>query len=182
VADPIILDCLTLFGPVPPLGAAETGTSGLTELMSRHGIAGAIALSTRGLYHSAPAGNRETIALCQAAGPALQPAALLDPRLPLSSQSVTGARLLCLAPSVQGWPIPFEPLTELLRSLVTANSTVPLYCDISRSGDGTKLAEILDDIDFSSPVLLGALSGDSLIEAVAIARVNKQISLVTNGL
>jgi hypothetical protein len=90
--------------------------------------------------------------------------------------------LLFLSPSVQRWPIPFAPLSELLKSLAALNSTVPLYCDISRSGDGTKLAQSIDAVDLSSTVLLGGLTGDSLIEAIAIARINKQVHLVTNGL
>ena len=92
--DPLILDAFTLFGPVPPRAASQPGTDELIELMDRHGVAGAITTSTRGLYYSAPAGNRETAALCQEAGGALQPAAILDPRLPFAAHATTGGTIV----------------------------------------------------------------------------------------
>jgi hypothetical protein len=182
VAEPVVLDSFTLFGPVPPRAVAQPGTKLLTDLMTRHGVAGAISLSTRGLYHSAPAGNRETAALCRETGATLQPGAVLDPRLPLAGQAVTGARMLCLLPATQRWPLPFAPLTELLRALAASGSNVPVFWEATRLGDATRIAEAVFAAGLKGPQLLGSMTAESLIEALAVARAAAQFSLVTNGL
>lgn len=180
--DPVILDCFTLFGPVPPRGVAQAGTLELTGLMARHAVAGAITVSTRGLYYSAVAGNRETAALCREAGPSLQPGAVLDPRIPLATQATTGARMLCLMPVSQGWPIPFAPLADLLKALVGTGSKVPLFWETRRIGDATRIQEAVEASGYSGPNLLGSMDADSLVEALSVARTNPRFALVTNGL
>jgi hypothetical protein len=150
--------------------------------MRRHGVAGAISLSTRGLYYGASAGNRETAALCQQSGSTLQPAAILDPRIPVSAQAVAGARLFCLMPASQHWPLPFAPLNDLLSALAQAGSKTPIFWEATRLGDATRIREAVTLAGCTNPMLLGSVSGDSLIEAIAVARGDDRFGVVTDGL
>ena len=99
MAEPI-LDLYTLFGAVPPRGA-EPGTGTLRNMMAKYGVAGAVTLSTRAIYHSPAAGNRETLARCGDAGGTLLPAGVLDPRVAQSDTLLSGSRLICLFPTTQ---------------------------------------------------------------------------------
>ena len=182
MADPLILDAFTLFGPVPPRGAAQPGTDALVERMEKHGVAGAITTSTRGLYDATAAGNRETIARCQEAGGALQPAAILDPRLALGAQATTGARMLCVMPATQRWPLPFAPLDELLRTLAANGTKVPIFCEVTSVGDATRFRDAFAASGWAdTAILFGSCAGDALLETIAVAQSNPNISLVTNG-
>jgi hypothetical protein len=180
-----VLDMFTLFGPVPPR-RGETGTAQLQALLDAHQIAGAVTLSTRGLYHSAAAGNRETIALCQEAGPKLAPAVVLDPRFPNAERTVAGGRVLCLLPDTQHWPLPFAPVTELLRTLIASGGTIaaniPLWWEAHKPGDATQIAHVLEQVNYPAPVILGNVAGNCLYEALTVARQNEKLLIATNGL
>jgi hypothetical protein len=179
-----VFDMFTLFGPVPPRGG-ETGTGTLQALLQRHGVAGAVTLSTRGLYHSAAAGNRETIALCAEAGGRLLPAAVLDPRQPRVLETVAGARVLCLLPATQHWPLTYAPLADLLKALGESDAvapSTPIWCEASRAGDATGLAAVLRETNYPAPVILGAVSGDDLLEATSVARDDPKIHIATDCL
>ena len=178
----LILDFHTLFGPIPPRGAAQPGTERLRSLLTRHEIAGAVTVSTRALFHSAPAGNRETLALCQDSGGILQPAAVLDPRLPNAAQTVAGARVLCLLPASQHWPVLYAPLADCLKAVAAAGGVVPLYIEVSRPGDATAAAQMVRASGYAGAVVLGAFGGDTLTEAVSVARGNDKFRLATDGL
>jgi hypothetical protein len=180
MAEPI-LDFFALFGPIPPAGAAM-GIDALRALHAKHGVAGAVALSTRGIYHSAPAGNRETIRQCSESGGALLPAAVLDPRQPHLDTSFEGARVLGLFPATQNWPVRWLPVKELLSKLVAAKTTAPLLFEASRPGDTTTLFELLAEVDWQTPVVLVGLDDATLPEASAAARRDERLHLATDGL
>lgn len=180
----LILDVHTLFGPVPPRGA-EDGVGHLLELLDRHGIAGAVTLSTRGLYYSATAGNRETIYHCNKSGNRLLPAAVLDPRSPSAAGIISGARVLCFLPATQDWPLGYAPLRDLMWALKDkggSTPTVPMYWETARIGDATALAALLDETAYPAPILLGSVTGPTLMEAVSVARANRHMHVVTNGM
>lgn len=179
----VILDMFTLFGPVPPR-PGEHGVQPLLALLQKRGVAGAVTLSTRGLYHSASAGNRETIHLCAQAGGALLPACVLDPRQPQVLQTIVGARMLCLMPGTQKWPILYSPLTDMLRSLSqTADAAnLPIWIEVSRPGDATALAAELKEAGYSGPIILGSVAGDNLIEAISVSRADNRFFIATDGL
>ncbi len=179
-----IFDFHTLFGPVPPR-ASEPGTTRLQTLLTQHGVSGAVALSTRGAYHNAHAGNRETLALCQqVTDGSLIPAAVLDPRLPQPNQSIAGARVLCLLPAMQKWPLDFDPLCDALETLMqTAGvANIPLWWEAARMGDATQIARTVRDTKYPAPVVLGGVTGDTLVEALSVARSSNQFFVATNGL
>ena len=179
----VILDMFTLFGPVPPR-PGEHGVEPLQALLQKHSVMGAVTLSTRGLYHSASAGNRETIQLCANAGGALLPAVVLDPRQPQVLQTIAGARMLCLMPATQKWPMLYSPLTDLLRSLSSAGdaANLPLWIEVSRPGDATSLAAELKEAGYAGPIILGSVAGDNLIEAISVARADNRFHIATDGL
>ena len=180
-----IFDFHTLFGPVPPR-AAEPGTARLQTLLTQHGVAGAVALSTRGAYHNAHAGNRETLALCQQSGGVLIPAAVLDPRIPKPHQAIGGAKVFCLLPNTQKWPMPFAPVCDVLEDLMKlggdATGKIPLWWEATRPGDATQISEILTDTHYPAPVVLGGVTGDTLVESMAIARQKPSVYLSTSRL
>lgn len=174
----------TVFGPVPPRGA-ETGLPRLLELLKRDGVAGAATLSTRGLYHSASAGNRETLDVCRKATMELLPVAVLDPRQPEVMQTLGGARMLCLMPFAQRWPIDYSPLNDMIHAVMQSGDGVnrlPIWCQCSRPGDATLFDAIFDNVGHEVPVIFGSIGGDALIEAISLARSNENYFVATNGL
>lgn len=180
MAEPI-LDLFTLFGPIPPLGA-EPGAGTLRTAMEKHGVAGAVTLSTRAIYHTAAAGNRETQAICAEVGGALQPAGLLDPRVAKADTLLTGARIIMLFPATQKWPVAYAPLEHALSSLAARGVKVPLFVEASRPGDATALRDVLQKTGYAGPTILASTTGASLSEAIAIAATDERYSLCTDGL
>jgi len=174
-----VLDLFTLFGPLPPRGA-EPGVVPLQALLTKHGVAGGVTLSTRALYHNAHAGNRETQALCAEAGGTLLPAALLDPRLADPLATVGNARLLCFLPATQGWPLPFAPVADLFTEI--SGSRTPVWIEAARLGDATQIAEAVKAANMTQSVILGGVTGATLSEAVSVARKHTNLMLATNGL
>ena len=157
----------------------------LIELLKRDGVAGAVALSTRGLYHSASAGNRETLDVCNKVEMEILPAAVLDPRQPDVIQTLSGTRLLCLMPFAQRWPITYSPLCDLLTTVMKSGSDVsrlPVWCQCSRPGDATAFDNIFREVGWENLVVFGSIGGDALIEAMSLARANPRYHLATNGL
>lgn len=180
MAEPI-LDIFALFGPIPPAGAVP-GTDLLRAAHTKHGVAGAVALSTRGIYHAAPAGNRETAALCQQAGGSLLPGAVLDPRVPRFETNFPGARLLSLFPATQNWPVRWLPFTHALKTVAEAGVTIPLLFEATRPGDLTALQEVLEKSGYSGQVILVGVDDPTLSEAIAFAKGNPKVHLATDGM
>ena len=180
MAEPI-LDVYALFGPIPPAGAIP-GTDALKANHARHGVAGAIALSTRGIYHSAPAGNRETAKLCASSGGSLLPAAVIDPRLPFIDTSYQGARALCLFPATQNWPVRMASLKLALQGIAAAGTAVPLMLEAMRPGDPTALFEEMQASGYKGPLVLLNIEENTLGEAVALAKASESVCLSTDKL
>lgn len=180
MAEPI-LDLYTLFGAVPPRGA-EPGTGTLKNMMAKYGVAGAVTLSTRAIYHSPSAGNRETQVRCGESGGTLLPAGALDPRIAQSDTLLTGARLICLFPTTQKWPLTYAPLENALKNLATRGVKVPLLLEATQPGDATLLARLISGVGYSGSVVLAGLSGPAFSEAVALAQQDERYLLCTDAL
>ena len=179
MAEPI-LDCFALFGAVPPRGA-EPGTAALMAAHAKAGVAGALALSTRGIYHSALAGNRETQALCAEAGGKLLPTAVIDPRVADVAAMAKGARALALFPAHQGWPVRYAPLERCLKALSGIGGG-PLLVDTTRPGDATAMGEVLARTGYSGNVVLLGVTGEHLAEAVVVAEAHANVHIGTDRL
>jgi len=183
-----VLDFFTLFGPHPLLGTVtEPGAARLQETLTRHQIPTAVTLSTRAVYFDAVEGNRETQQIAAASGGALIPAALLDPRRPSPERTGGGARVLALLPVLQQYPLPYMPLTELLRTLATlggaAAAAIPVWWEASRPGDATNILAVLKETSYPAPIILGGVQSGTLLEALAVARaIPDRIHLATDGL
>lgn len=181
----LIFDMHTMFGPVPPRGG-ETDPSHLQTLLEKHGVAGAVTLSTRGLHYSASAGNRETIHYCTQIGPSLLPGVVLDPRQPQVVQTLAGARAYFLLPQTQHWPIQYAPLVDLLQMRAVRVNTwprpIPLWWEARRHGDATAIHELMKQVDYPAPYILGGVNGDGLVEAIAIGRRDENAMVATDGL
>ncbi|HVK05223.1 MAG TPA: hypothetical protein VM490_17225 [Armatimonadaceae bacterium] len=177
-------DLYTIFGPVPPRGGAS-GIDALKQSLLRQKVGGAVALSTRAIHADSGAGNRETVAACAAATGddlVLVPGAVADPRsyLTTGGPDFSGARLVCLLPTTQDWPLPFAPATALFASLP---KNVPVLVQTQRLGEATAVGALLRELSWSGgPVLLSGVTGDTLVEALAVARSSERIGLTTHGM
>ena len=180
MAEPI-LDLYTLFGAMPPRGT-DPGTGALTTAMAKHGVAGAITLSTRALFHSPAAGNRETQALCNESGGILLPAVILDPRTPRAETLLAGGRLISLFPTTQKWPVAYTPLEHALNALAARGVKVPLFFEATRPGDATILRTLLNATGYGGTVVLAGLTGSAFSEAVALALSDERYVLCTDSL
>lgn len=180
MAEPI-LDLYTLFGAVPPRGA-EPGTGTLKAMMAKYGIAGAVTLSTRAIFHSPSAGNRETQVRCGESGGTLLPAGVLDPRVAQSDTLLGGSRLICLFPTTQKWPIVYAPLENAFKGLAARGVKVPLLFEATQPGDATQLARLLSTTGYAGPVVFSGLSGPAFAEAVALAQQDERYLLCTDSL
>lgn len=183
-----VLDFFTLFGPHPTHSAAsETGAKRLRDALARHGIPTAVTLSTRAVYFDAIDGNRETQQEVGAAEGALIPAALLDPCRPNPERTGGGARVLALLPASQRYPLPYQPLTEMLRTLAhlggAAAASIPVWWETARPGDATALLATVRETEYPAPIVLGGVTGASLLEAIAVAKaVPDRLHVATDGL
>ncbi|MBC8103253.1 MAG: hypothetical protein H7Z41_11755 [Cytophagales bacterium] len=188
MADSGILDFFTLFGPHPSRGAmTPAGTGPLKAAMGQHQVGTSVTLSTRAVYFDAAEGNRETQQEVAANAGVLIPAALLDPRRPNPERTGGGARVLALLPAMQRYPLPYAPLTELLRTLAqlggAAAAAIPVWWEAARPGDATAVLTVLKETSYPAPILLGNVSGETLMEAISVAKtLQGQIHLATNGL
>lgn len=180
MAEPI-LDLYTLFGAVPPRGA-EPGTGTLKAMMAKYGVAGAVTLSTRAIFHSPSAGNRETQVRCSESGGSLLPAGVLDPRVAQSDTLLAGSRLICLFPTTQKWPLAYAPLENAVKGLVGRGVKVPLLFEASQPGDATQFARLLTTAGYAGSVVFSGLTGPAFSEAVALAQQDERYLLCTDAL
>ena len=180
MAEPI-LDLYTLFGAVPPRGA-EPGTGTLKTMMAKYGVAGAVTLSTRAIYHSPSAGNRETQVRCGEAGGTLMPAGVLDPRVAQADMLLSGSRLICLFPTTQKWPINFAPLENAFKALAGRGVKTPILFEATQPGDATLFAQLLTVSGYAGSAVFSGLSGPAFSEAVALAQKDERYLLCTDSL
>src|SRR5579859_7995127 len=131
-----IVDVNTLFGPLPAVSTDLTVES-LLELMQRHKVAKACALSTLGILLDPGVGNPITRAV-SVEHPALCPVATLNPKMyfgdegELARLASEGYCLVRFFPGWQGWPIDFAPFRALAQGL--ANAALPLMIDVQSPG------------------------------------------------
>jgi hypothetical protein len=179
-----VVDLHTLFGPLPARGG-DAGITRLRALLARHGVSGAVTLSTRALYYDAAEGNQETRDACGTpgdGGPHLLPGAVWDPRVPPSRMPAPGGgRLVCLFPATQDWPIDVAPLGAWLDQVSQSGAAPPLFWEVSRPGDATQIARRLGAA-YTAPVILAGVSGATLAEALAAAADKPSLCIATQGL
>jgi hypothetical protein len=183
-----VVDFFTLFGPHPTHGTVTApGAERLRAVLTKHGVPSAVTLSTRTVYFDAVEGNRETQAEGIAARGMLIPAALLDPRRPNPERTGGGARVLALLPALQGYPLPYAPLTALLTMLGqlggAAAATIPVFVEASRPGDATSILHTVLRTKYPAAFVLGGVSAENLMETVSVVRaLPDQLHMATNGL
>jgi hypothetical protein len=59
---------------------------------------------------------------------------------------------------------------------------IPLWWEAKRHGDATAIADLMHDIGYPAPYILGGISGDGLVEAISVARKNPNCLVATDGL
>src|SRR5579862_8272478 len=141
-----IVDVNTLFGPLPVVSTDLTVES-LLELMARHQVGQACALSTLGILLDPAIGNQATHA-ASVAHPALRPVATLNPKMyfgdegELTRLAGEGYCLVRFFPQWQGWPIDFAPFRALAGGLAAVD--LPIMIDVKYPGEITALGRSLD--------------------------------------
>ncbi len=175
-----IIDVFTVFGAVPPR-TTEPGTDKLLTSMDRLGIQRALTISTRGIYHSANAGNRETAANCGQSNGKLKGIATLDPRT-TALPATDGFIALAAFPVAQQWPIYHAAFLGMLATLAQQGVIVPLILEASRLGDLSQFRGILHASGYKGPVIAQGVTSESISEIIALAPGMPNLYLCTNGM
>lgn len=178
-----ITDVNTLFGAYPAQHA-DSSPESLVEVMRAQGVDWCLALSTWGLFHSAQAGNEETMRACQAHDH-LIPVATINPTHYWGQEGMIegiagGAfEMFRFFPHSQGWPLEFAPFMRIL-SVLDRSARMPIMVSVEQRGEATQLLRLLDD--FPHPVILAGVSPETLTEAVSLMRVHENLLIETSAL
>ena len=175
-----IIDVFTVFGAVPPR-TTEPGTAKLLASMDRLGVHKALTISTRGIYHSANAGNRETAANCGQSEGKLKGIATLDPRT-TSLPSMDGFIALAAFPVAQHWPVHHAAFLGMLATLAQQGVNLPLIVEASRIGDLSQLRGILHASGYKGAVIAQGVTSETISEVIALAPTMPNLFLCTNGM
>jgi len=150
----------------------------LARVMQQGGVVRYLAVSTTGIFHDYRAGNDETLNLAQQFQ-GMVPVATVDPRQyvdcfsELERRSEQGFSLFRLFPDLQGYPLNFSPLQDVLAKLNELGK--PVMIPAPQMGDATMLAE---KVAFNqTPVILTSVSCDNLGEALSVMKSCAQIYL-----
>lgn len=166
-----IIDVNTLFGPLPA-ASVDLTVEVLLDLMAAGAVSSACTLSTLGLLLDANVGNAATHAACEEY-PQLIPTATLNPTTffgdsaPVDKIAADGFRLVRFFPTIQAWPIHYQPFASLLELL--SASSMPVMVNITQPGDITDLESVATP---GSTVILSGVDAALLPEAIAALRLN----------
>ena len=173
-----ILDVNTVFG-LWPRREVDTSLPTLLRIQQRAGITAMCALSTRGIFYDAVAGNDETLAASKE-NPSILPVATLDLReltdleAEIRKRKDQGFRFIRLFREYQGWPMDYRPFNDLLRAL--EHQRLPLYVTITALGDMTRLGKSLWGCTF--PVIVGGVNASFaplFAEAISVAALREAL-------
>lgn len=175
-----IIDIYTVFGAVPPRTTVP-GTSNLLEIQEKYQVKHSLTLSTRGIYHSANAGNRETVANCTRSNGRLKPIAMLDP-MSNAVPHLDGFMAIAAFPVAQQWKIHHAAFHATLATLARDGIALPLFVETSRVGDLSQLKGILDASSYKGSVIALGVASEGLSEVLALSSSMPNLHLCTNGL
>lgn len=153
----------------------------LAQVMQQHGVVRYLAVSTTAIFYDFRTGNDETLTLGQKYQ-GLVPVATVDPRQyidciqELEKRSQQGFLLYRLFPDLQGYPLTFAPLHDVLAKLNELSK--PVMITTPRLGDATQVAEIV--ALNQTPVILSGINYANLGEAIAVMKTNAHIYLETH--
>lgn len=176
-----IFDACTFIGPWPQ--HADLTLESLLGVMNQNGIARAMTLSTRGIFHDFRAANEEAAEAARS-NPQLLPSACLDPRAyPACLEEVEkcaarGFRLMRFFPDRQNWPLKFQPFRELIQKC--DELSVTLAVNVSRPGEATELADMVAFTQ--APLLFSGVTSLTLGEVIAVLRTSPKFHLETTHL
>ncbi len=165
-----VIDSDTHFGSMP-YRDTDVSVEKLKSLMSRYGVAAALAYSLKGVAYDFTEGNDETLAVCRA-NPELVPVATVDPRRHLGVLEEIGRRrsegfvALRLFPEQQGWKI-----NSILSKPIMAECErlgMPLIVSGAGAGGPTDVLAAIKDT--TVPVIVTGVGYFNLAEGIAAAR------------
>ncbi len=175
-----IVDVNTQFGPLP-MASSDLAVDDLLGLMQKYQVRAAYTLSTLGLLLDPNAGNMATKAAC-GDHPELFPTATLNPLMYFGDNTAVSGlvgqyRLVRFAPQMQGYPVDFAPLGELVTA---AAASLPVMVDVQKPGDITALERLVGDT--LKPLILEGVHASLLAETVCVLKRRAQWFVETSGL
>lgn len=173
----MLIDGFTLFGSWPGL-PYDHQVEELVSGLERHRIDRACALSSKGIFFDAAAGNASTWMTCQEF-PSLIPIGVADPRIDGQAQvdfcKETGFRLISLFPAGQNWSLASIAARAVLKQI----DDVQLPVLIEAGEDGAASGILAATGDLTMPLLLLDVSLRTITEALAVLRARPQTFLAT---
>ncbi len=173
----MVIDGFTLFGSWPGL-PYDHSVETLVRGLERYKVGKACALSSKGIFFDAAAGNETTWSACQE-DPRLVPIGVTDPRCNGEEQvdycQRTGFKLMAMFPDSQGWTLQSLSVNRVLRKIDDAK--LPLMIEAGRDGDATAVLKAVEGL--SMPVILLDVSLHTLTEALDVLRARPQTFLST---
>lgn len=175
-----IVDVNTQFGPLP-MASSDLAVDDLLGLMQKYQVQAAYTLSTLGLLLDPTAGNSATKAAC-GEHPKLFPIATLNPLMYFGDDSVIAGIVgeYCMvrfAPQMQGYPLDFAPLGELVTAVA---ASLPVMIDVQKPGDITALERLIGDV--AKPLILEGVHATLLAETVSALKRHPQWYVETSAL
>ncbi|MBI3920513.1 MAG: amidohydrolase family protein [Armatimonadetes bacterium] len=153
----------------------------LARLMQQAGVARYLTVSTTAIFYDFRAGNDETLALGQK-HPGLVPVATVDPRqyidclAEVEKRAQQGFLLFRLFPELQGYPLDFAPLHDILAKLNELNR--PVMITTAKLGDATQLADMI--ALHQTPVIMTDVNYLNLGEAICVMKAHTHLYLETH--
>jgi len=171
-----------MFG-IHPTHRLDMSVERLMREMDRCRIAGALTLSTVGIFHDHTRGNSITLEAAKA-NKRLVPVATVNPTIyfgsPADMQAIRaqGFRILKFYPAEQGWAVDSAAFGEVL--VEAAALKIPVMVNASRSGEPTAVGVLA--VEYPAPVILCSVSLDVLSEALAVMAKLPNVMLETHEL
>jgi predicted TIM-barrel fold metal-dependent hydrolase len=177
-----IVDSNTFFG-FSPREKVDYSLDALEGMLKKNSVAQAMSLSLRGVSFDFQEGNDETLAASKQR-PWLIPCATIDPRRHLGCleeihrMREAGVKAFRFFPDVQGWPVDFLPMRNLLVEIDRLGGIA--FVPAGENGMGTRTLSILDGL--LVPTILVGATYVSLGEAIACLQSSPNLYLDTQQL
>lgn len=177
-----IFDSNTFFG-FSPREKADYSLDALGEMLKSNGVSKAISCSLRGVYYDFKEGNDESVAASRE-HPWLVPAATIDPRRHLGCLAevermrLAKVKAFRFFPDVQGWPLDFLPMRNLLQEIGRLGGVV--FLPAGESGAPTRILHLAEAL--SVPIVMVGANYSNLAEAIACLLASENLYLDTQQL
>ena len=162
-----VIDANTMIG-MHPTHKLDMTVERVVREMDAFRVASCVAISTISVFHDHALGNAATLEAAKSA-PRLIPAATINPKRYLgvsadvAAMREQGFRIFRFFPDEQAWPADSPAFAQVLKQL--AEIKAPVMIDAAEPGEPGCIARAVSD--YPAPVILSAVSLETLAEALA---------------